>query len=199
MNFNPYSSPQSLPTETATLVEPDSQSRPLRALGRWTLICGISAAPSFFWGCALHSEFGHILGMICGIVVFILVYTAVECTHYYHQIITRPHLHRTVLIGYGTRILISVIFPIGLAIDVITGMLSVALVGNIWPTDSAELSEMGSAASAFSVFLTTLVQGVLLNIVLFCYMVCVYALLTILSRIRERLHDRKSRSVTALP
>jgi len=191
MNLNPYASPLQVPIETAVLVTPDRSSRRLRALGRWTLICGISAAPSFFWGCALHREFAHVVGMICGILVFVIGYTVVECTHYYQQVITRPHIHRTALIGYGTRILVSVIFPVGLAIDMMTGMVSVAIVENTWPTDSLEFSEMSAAASAFAVFLTTIVQGVLLNIVLFGYMLGVYGSLRVLARVRQRLRERK--------
>lgn len=191
MDFNPYSAPQQLPIETAVLVKPERRSRPLRALGRWTLICCMSAAPSFFWGCALHCELEHVIGMVCGILVFVLGYTVVECTHYYQQIITRPHMHRTTLIGYGTRILISVVFPVGLAVDMMTGVVSVAIVENVSPVNSVELSEIGTTASAFTVFLTTVVQGVLLNITLFAYMVCVYGVLRVVTRVRDRRRDQK--------
>lgn len=198
MNFNPYSSPQPVPIETAVLVQPERRSRPLRALGRWTLICSISAAPSFFWGCALHREFEHVIGMICGILVFVLAYTVVECTHYYQRVITRPHLHGTVLIGYGTRILISVIFPVGLAVDMMTGIVSVAIVQNVSPANSVDLPDAGAAVSAFAVFLTTVVQGILLNIMLFGYMACVYGVLRVVARVRDRLRDRKQEFIAEL-
>ena len=191
MNFNPYTAPQQLSIETAGLAKPERRSRPLRALGRWTLICCMSAAPSFFWGCALHRNFEHVFGMIFGILLFVMGYTVVECTHYYQQIITRPHMQRTALIGYGTRILISVIFPVGLAVDMMTGVLSVAIVENVSPMNSVELSETGASASAFTVFLTTVVQGVLLNMMLFGYMVGVYGVLRVLARVRDRVRDRK--------
>jgi hypothetical protein len=191
MSSNPYHPPQNIPVETAVLVQPDRRSRPVRALGRWTLICCMSAAPSFFWGCALHRNFEHVVGMIGGILLFVLGYTVVECTHYYQQIITRPHMQRTALIGYGTRILISVVFPVGLAVDMMTGVLSVAIVENVSPMNSVEVSEMGASATAFTVFLTTVVQGVLLNMMLFGYMVCVYGVLRVLARVRDRVRDRK--------
>ena len=194
MNFNPYSSPQPVPNETAVLVEPQRRSRPLRALGRWTLICSISAAPSFFWGCALHPALEHSVGMICGILVFVIAYTVVECTHYYQQIITRPHIHRTALIGYGTRILISVVFPVGLAIDMMTGMVSVGIIQNISPSDSYDWSEGGPDVSAFAVFLTTVVQGILLNIMLFGYMLGVYGMLRVVARVRDRIHRTEQAS-----
>ena len=133
------------------------------------------------------------MGMICGILVFVLAYTVVECTHYYQQIVTRPHIHRTVLIGYGTRILISIIFPVGLAVDMMTGVLSVAIIQNVSPAHSIDLPESGAAVSAFAVFLTTVVQGILLNVMLFAYMILVYGVHRVVTCVRDRLRDRKRR------
>jgi hypothetical protein len=153
-------------------------------LGRWTLICTISAAPSFFWGCAINRGPHAIAGMLAGIFVFVLGYTLIECTYYYQQIITRPYVHRTALIGYGTRILISVIFPIGLFVDMFTGMLSVSFIESIFAT-----SERGPNAGFLPVFLTTLVQGVLLNALLLVYIFGVYACLRVFSTIRQKLRQ----------
>jgi hypothetical protein len=50
---------------------------------------------------------------------------------------------------------------------------------------------MGASSTAFTVFLTTVVQGVLLNMMLFGYMVCVYGVLRVLARVRDRVRDRK--------
>lgn len=133
--------------------------------------------------------------MIGGILVFVLAYTAVECTHYYQQIITRPHMHHTALIGYGTRILISIIFPVGLAIDMMTGIASVSIVQNVSPGSSAELPEVGAAVSGIIVFWTTIVQGILLNVMLFGYMAGVYGMLRVIARVRERLCGRKPQFV----
>ena len=185
MRQNPYASPAYNPAEPAALADPQHQTRPLRALGRWTLICSVSAAPSFFWGCGLHHGFQHIVAMLAGILVFVLAYTAVECTRYYHQIISLPHVHLTALIGYGTRILISLIFPIGLTIDMFTGIISVSLVDSL--LGSGTRLESTAPVSAVSVFLTTVVQGVLLNLMLLAYMFIVYAGLRVLSVVRGRM------------
>jgi hypothetical protein len=198
MSLNPYSAPRSIPAETAALVTPQRGSRPWRALGRWTLICCISAAPSFFWGSALHHQFEHVVAMIGGILVFVVAYTVAECTPYYQQIITRPHIHRTALIGYGTRIMFSVVFPVGLAVDMMTGVVSIAIVQNISLANSVELSEAGAAASALAVFLTTVVQGILLNIMLFGYMVCVYGLLRVVARVRDRIYRTEHASALVM-
>ncbi len=186
MSSNPYSSPKSVSIEVTVPVVRPGHARPFRALGRWTLICCISAAPSFFWGCAIHQGIQSVLAMLAGILVFVLGYTLVECTHYYQQIVTRPHVHRTVLVGYASRILVSVIFPVGLAIDMVIGAASVSIVENISPLNSHQVTEVGSAATGFNVFLTTVVQGALLNLALFGYMLGVYGLLVVIAKVRER-------------
>jgi hypothetical protein len=176
MTINPYAAPRVLPPDAfdeSTLCTP---VRPLRSLARWTLICAISAAPSFFWGCGLHRELQHIAGMLCGIGVFVLAYTAFECTQAYHQLIRMPYVYRTVLIGYGTRIAISILFPIGLALDMVVGIFSVTIVEDSFVV-SASLQNLDySAANFFVVLLTTLLQGVFLNTLLVAFMMMVYGI-----------------------
>lgn len=183
--MNPYAAPAEIPLERATLAVKEHQARPLRAFGRWTLICAICAAPSFFWGCALHAEPHHLAGMVCGILVFVLAYTLIECTHYYHQFMSLPHVHRTAIVGYGTRILISVIFPIGLFVDMLTGSWSVALVQELFPA-SQHLAHGKAAASFAQVLITTIVQGAFLNGLLLVYMLFIYSGLRLFSQVRIR-------------
>ncbi|MBP86771.1 MAG: hypothetical protein CMJ64_08650 [Planctomycetaceae bacterium] len=198
--MNPYAAPAAIPFERATLVVKEHQPRPLRAFGRWTLICAISAAPSFFWGCALHAEPHQLAAMICGILVFVLAYTLIECTHYYHQIISLPHVHRTAILGYGTRVLISVIFPVGLFVDMFTGMWAVTFVQQLFP-NSLEVGHGKSAASFLQVFITTIVQGTFLNGLLLIYMLVVYSILRLFSQVRIRWArgDRRRVSRNASP
>ncbi len=186
MRDNPYASPAYLPAEPAALVDPQHRTRPLRAFGRWTLICVVSAAPSFFWGCGLHARPEHIAAMLAGVFVFVLAYTAIECTHYYHQVITLPHVHRTALIGYGTRILISLIFPIGLTVDMFTGIVSVSLVESVL---TGYRAVDGESQSVLGVFLTTLLQGLLLNLLVFGYMLLVYSGLRISATIAGKMRQ----------
>lgn len=194
--MNPYAAPASLPVEQATLAAGEYQPRPLRALARWTLICVMSAAPSFFWGCALHKQPHHIAGMICGILAFILVYTAIECTHYYHQIISRPHVRCAALIGYGTRVLMSVIFPVGLFVDMFTGVWSVAIAQSVFRA-SADVPDGSMAASFLQVFVATVIQGAFLNAMLLVYMLFIYSTLRVLTRIRRRRHSVTSEHALA--
>ena len=83
-----------------------------------------------------------------------------------------PHVRRTLLIGYGTRLLMSLLFPLGLTLDMFLGVIAVSLV------ETAMSIPYGSDASRLTfavVFVTTLVQGVLLNLVLVAYMALIFA------------------------
>lgn len=178
MNLNPYASP-ALPAADPEMISQFISGRRLMViLARWTFICTVSAAPSFFWGCVLHHQLRHILAMIAGIVVFILVYTMVECSAAYRRVIAWPHMRRTFWIGYGTRLTISIIFPIALFVDTWTGMLSVMLIES-----NAVGGNPSENASFLIVFLTTMVQGTLLNIVLFAYMSLVWCVIWTASKL----------------
>lgn len=110
--------------------------------------------------------------MLCGIGLFIVLYTLVECTSAYGRLIDAPYVRRTLLIGYGTRIALSLLFPLGLALDMFLGVIAVSLVETVLS------NPYGGDASRLSfavVLMTTVVQGVLLNLVLAAYMALVYA------------------------
>ncbi len=126
----------------------------------WTLVCGVSAAPSYIWA---STEFNR-PAMVCGVAVYILLYTAVSMTATVARLETRPFVRRTLRIGYITRLVISIVFPVGMAVDLFPGLLSYTLVGAF----------LGERRDFAFTFLTTLVQGVFVNIVLGVYMLIVY-------------------------
>lgn len=134
----------------------------LRRLALWTLVCCVSAAPSFAWA---HQEFDR-PAMVAGVALFILLYTALTSTARFERFRNRPFVRRTLYIGYGTRMAISVLFPIGLGADLMPGMLSVGIVQNLG------LHPHGFAGT----FATTCVQGTLLNILLSVFMVAVWGI-----------------------
>ncbi len=184
MNFNPYASPASTPTDPGMISQFMSSRRLVAILARWTLICTVSAAPSFSYGCFLHHQPQHILGMIAGVVVFILGYTLVEASAAYRRVIRWRHVRTMVWIGYGTRVAISIIFPFAIVIDVWTGMLSVLIV-------NPGYIDGKSGAGFLSVFLTTLVQGTFLNVVLLAYMGVVWCILWLAAKLWRRGDDAR--------
>ena len=177
MVVNPYASPCLPPAdELDSRLSAVPSYRPLRVLARWTLICAISAAPSFFWGCGLHHGGEHIGAMLSGIAVFVLAYTAAEGTSSYRLLVLQPYVRRTLLIGYGTRLALSILFPLGLALDMFVGIISLSIVNAVHIEELSLVGQESGGPAFLAVFLTTIVQGGLLNALLFVYMLCLYAI-----------------------
>lgn len=130
----------------------------------WTAICGVSAAPSFIWGMAIAHDAEHVAAMLTGIGIFVLAYTAVSSLRAVETFKRRPFVGRTLKIGYGTRIALSILFPAGLTLDLWCGIAAVSI------TDLKH-----GAGNSFGLILaTTLVQGVILNCILMVYMALIY-------------------------
>ena len=147
----------------------------LRRFLLWTFICCASAAPSF----ALAQERHDRGAMIVGVCLFIAVYTASTSTAAFGRLRRRPFVRRTLYIGYTMRLILSALFPLGVVSgpgpgawvlfiwpDIWPGLLSLMVVGN-WLGLSPETFE-GTLA-------TTIVQGTLLNVIIFGFMLIVYA------------------------
>ena len=127
-----------------------------KRLALWTGVCSISAAPSFIWAA---QEFDR-LAMITGVLLFIIAMTAMTCTRTFEHFEARPFVRRTLYIGYGGRLLISIAFPIGMFVDLWPGVISMELV-----------QSLGLETRAFlGTLLITLVQGGILNVILMLFM-----------------------------
>ncbi|MEW6251703.1 MAG: zinc ribbon domain-containing protein [Planctomycetota bacterium] len=145
-------------------MEPDWELVRWRLL-QWMTVCCVCALPSFMWG--LISREAHPLGMLCGVAMFIAAYTVVTASRRFVRFEALPFVRRTLLIGYGTRIAMSILFPVGMGVDLVPGMASVALVAVV----------LGPNLNSFAVtFATTLVQGVFVNCLLVGYMAIIYGI-----------------------
>lgn len=147
------------------LVDPKDQSplAILRRFGLWLLICTVSAAPSFIFA---HEERFNDAAMVVGVVLFAAGYTAATSTARFLRLRNRPFVRRTMYIGYGLRLLVSVIIPVGFFLDLIPGMLSVGVARSL----------TGDPTGFIGTLIATLVQGTLLNIILGAFMLVLYAL-----------------------
>ncbi|MCK6483146.1 MAG: hypothetical protein HUU22_16540 [Phycisphaerae bacterium] len=112
---------------------------------------------------AIQEEFDQ-AGMFLGVALFIVAYTIASCTATFERVYPRAFVRRTLIIGYGLRVVSSTIFIPGFFIDIFPGMLSVEL-GRRFVAD--EHSFVGT-------LLITCIQGVLLNIILGAFMGLVY-------------------------
>lgn len=151
----PESDPES-PPEPATLG---------RVAVRWFVVCGISAVPSFFFGFLVTS--GQIAGMLLGIFLFAVGYTLIDHSTANWPLRQKRLIRRTLRFTYGTRIAISIIFPVGMYLDLLCGAVSMGIVNSVF-VDGMEFGS-DSQMTFFSTLFTTLVQGCVLNVVLAIY------------------------------
>ena len=126
----------------------------------WTILCSTSATPSFLFA---YSEF-HVGAMILGVVLFILGLTVVTCTERFERFRRRRYVRRTLYIGYGARLVISIAFPVAFILDLWPGVLSVTVAEAL----------VGDETSFAGTLIATLVQGTLLNCVIALFMLLVY-------------------------
>jgi len=145
-----------------------------RQLGMWTVICSISAAPSFFMALMDYREPQQVVAMVAGIFCFILAYAAFGSTPLAKQFRQSPRVRRTVAIGYGTRMVISLLsagfflgMPFPVVMDLYCGAISLGVIKSYGFYEGEPLG----------IFLTTLLQGGFLNVVLFVYMLLVFMIL----------------------
>lgn len=133
----------------------------------WSLVCWAAAAPSFFFGAMIgDGRQDRVLAMAAGVVIFSLVYAGLACDPRVQALRKKPFVERTIKIGYGIRIAQSFasIIPGVFILDFVCGMVSVSLVGSLsgYTNGPRGVEHMGFAGF----LLTTLVQGLLLNVVL---------------------------------
>lgn len=169
---NPFQSPAS--SSHVVDVDPPSPAddvgvATLKAAIRWFLICGISAIPS--WLLAAGETTAAISGMTTGILIFAVGYTFFDVWTRTHPLRQKPEIKATLAITYGTRIAISLLFPIGFFADIWCGIIALTITGIFFETGDLDVSKMEFA----STLMTTLIQGCLLNCVLAVYGLIVYA------------------------
>lgn len=189
--LNPYAPPESLDGLGEVLVDP-SRSEPIatrnwwQSLGVWSIVCVVSAAPSFFWGLSTVAH-EQALAMIVGVAIFIALYTIGDQKTKHSAWRRNSSLRLTLKIAYITRIAISIILPVGGMLDLFCGLFSVSIVEfllnnkmslNVGPEGEA----LRGGAGFFAALFTTLVQGLVLNVVLMGYALVVWGVVALVKR-----------------
>ena len=187
---NPFASP--LVAEAVAIPEADPHADSIeysfgKSLGKWILVCGISAAPSFFLSFILGDRILlQSIAMVMGILTWVGLYVYVESWEWTRQRLKSKSLRIAVKTGYITRVAISILFPVALYLDMICGLISVGLMDNVFDGqfEPMRLREddprvVGSATVFGFFYLTTLLQGLLLNLVLGAYTLVVYAIVLV--------------------
>ncbi|MEM8668311.1 MAG: hypothetical protein AAGG48_12410 [Planctomycetota bacterium] len=184
--LNPYQPTTEVSQEVRYPTDPDEPDSVGRVARRWFLVCGISALPSFFFGFSLSG--GRLSGMLLGIFLFAIGYTALDLNTADWPIRKKPSIRRTLKIAYGTRVAISIIFPIGMYLDLVCGIFSVGIVSTVFDGGMEPFNgPNGDKMSFLGTLITTLVQGCILNLVLGAYgllVLLVHALFSAVKRAR---------------
>lgn len=122
--------------------------------------------------------------MLTGILIFIAGYVWADQATQKSTWRKNPDVRLTLKIGYITRMAISIVFPIGSAADLACGLLSMLL---LQATNALEPASIGTKESTDfgTTLLLTLTQGVLLNIVLFAFMLIVLSVVATTNRLRK--------------
>ncbi len=161
-DLNPFAPPETKP-ELPDALKPEIGTKKTRSLRwiacRWFLVCCVSAFPSFYLGIEVSE--GQFAAMVLGVLVFAVGYTFLDCKTALSPIRQKRLVSITLRLVYATRMFISVLFPIGLFVDMLCGILSVGC---------AEVIFGSAAIRTFpGALFTTLIQGVILNLVLALY------------------------------
>lgn len=159
--LNPYAPTAEVSETPGDFAANDLPSRSRsRVFGRWTLVCGLAAAPSFVMGFMLTG--GQVLGMLLGVLIFIVLYTWADLRTASSAWRQKHVVRRTLVTTYSIRMLMTVIFPVGAYVDTISGFFAAATIGAVSGT-AVQPDEFGFGLT----LLTTLVQGCYLNAILF--------------------------------
>lgn len=161
-DLNPFAPPES-ESELSEALKPAISTRESRSFRwitvRWFLVCSVSAVPSFSLGS--EASDGQFTAMVLGIFIFAVGYIFLDSKTSLLPIRKNRLFAITLRIVYGTRILITVLFPVGLLVDMCCGLVSVFCTETIFGS---------SAIKTFpGALFTTLFQGVILNVVLAIY------------------------------
>ncbi|MAI70661.1 MAG: hypothetical protein CMM01_07095 [Rhodopirellula sp.] len=161
-DLNPFAPPETKP-ELPEALKPAIGTEKPRSLPwiacRWLLVCSVSAVPSFYLGVGVSD--GQIAAMGLGVLFFAVGYTFLDCKTATRPIRQIRLVSITLRLVYATRMIITVLFPIGLFVDMFCGILSVGCTESIF--GSSVIKTFPGA------LFTTLVQGVILNVVLVLY------------------------------
>ena len=145
----------------------------------WSLVCWISAAPSFGLvtlgrSGGRNSEVGGFdpWAMACAITLFSILYTILTTSAAFDRFHRIRGVRRTLYIGYWTRIAVSIIFPVSFVVDVIPGAISILAVS----------STLGIQSGFVATFLITCVHGTLMNLIIAIYMGMLYPIVLNLTK-----------------
>lgn len=177
---NPYAAPQ----HTALIAAQESQLRTtapktlIRTVTLWLVVCGAGATPSFIVAMSLLSHPWKVPAMVAGVLIFTAGCIAVDLLVLSSYLAQYPRLRSAVRASYGIRVAISVMLPVGIAVDIFCGAMSTGLTQLLLGGTPADLS-------IFAIILTVLIQGLLLNVLVWAVVPLIYAIQLLFWKVPE--------------
>jgi hypothetical protein len=163
--INPYqASIYAEPAVTPRPVQAEEEFSPIRSLGTWTLVCSISAAPSFVIAMGIIPK-GTWPAMVLGIGIFIVLYVLLDYRTRQSAFRRSRKVRYAIYATYVLRLIASIIFPIGTFIDLMCGFCSAFIVSPF----QLEMSPAAPASGVafIAVFIWTMTHAVVMHLVLF--------------------------------
>ena len=132
------------------------------ALLRWLGICGVCAAPSFLFGWSMSQHALAVPSMIVGVLIFAVGYALLDIRPMWRRWMSQKVIRNSILWAYGLR-MASGLYPVN---DVVMGMISTGFVNLLFGAGNGGDHGLQLKHPA-SIFLTTITQGILLNLEIF--------------------------------
>ena len=137
-----------------------------RMIAVWSAVGIVSAAPSFVVGLAITE--GQFVGMVAGVATFVGLLVLIDFRTTRTTWRRRPLVRRTLRTVYITRLIVSLVFPVGMYIDMLCGFASVGLSSIALSIDPALRPDDHHHTFVFA-YLTTLIQGGVIHVVMSVY------------------------------
>ncbi|MFC1757384.1 hypothetical protein ACFL2H_01275 [Planctomycetota bacterium] len=175
MAENPFQSPAVIDEPDVPFAEggelpPITTRLVARTTLRWTVICGVAAIPSFLLGLVVtQNQPWGVFAMCLGILLFAIGYSVCDLFLIRRWCHNSRAFHRSLRIGLGFRLAASIIVPIGTLLDMYPGIAAVGICNAI--------SFAAREAVSFPVVIAiTFLQGIFLNILLYGFVLFVFAI-----------------------
>ncbi|MEM6334278.1 MAG: zinc ribbon domain-containing protein [Planctomycetota bacterium] len=161
---------------------PLTEQMVLRAVGMWTVVVCLSAAPSFLLGLFPAGNIVGVLAMLTGLGIIIAVFVGATLSDWGRRLVRLPFVKTTLMIGYGVRMLLSVTAIVGtifldMIIGVAAGACVQALLGDLFGTSERVASGVATSGEVVVYFvgivLWTLLTALGWNLALGAFMAVV--------------------------
>ena len=148
--------------ESQSETQSETQPNLIKMFGKWSLICTLSAIPSFVLG-SLSTD-NQYLGMATGIFLFIIGYVCLDRYTWNFAWRKNPVIRRILRVMYTTRIAISCSM-MGTPLDMACGIAALGATHLLMQN----LGVLGGPDDFIAALIGTIFQGIILNAVLLSY------------------------------